>query len=141
MSCHRHSADANDVSNGSAPLPVQGRSVRQAVRMSVTFWAGPSWRRYARNWLARVDWYEHWCKMFNIRSGVTRAPGVCDDSEKDVAGIDVNMGCPKEFSIKGGMGAALLQQPDKVKDILTTLVNGVSIPVTCEYDCCSGIEI
>ena len=55
------------------------------------------------------------------------------DSEKDVAGIDINMGCPKEFSIKGGMGAALLQQPEKVRDILTTLVNGVSIPVTCEY--------
>ena len=31
-----------------------------------------------------------------------------------VAGIDVNMGCPKEFSIKGGMGAALLTQPEKV---------------------------
>ena len=56
------------------------------------------------------------------------------DSEKDVAGIDINMGCPKEFSIKGGMGAALLQQPEKVKAILTTLVKDVKIPVTCEYD-------
>ena len=29
-------------------------------------------------------------------------------------GIDVNMGCPKGFSLKGGMGAALLTQPEKV---------------------------
>ncbi|XP_041375440.1 tRNA-dihydrouridine(20) synthase [NAD(P)+]-like [Gigantopelta aegis] len=52
--------------------------------------------------------------------------------EKDISGIDVNMGCPKEFSIKGGMGAALLTQPEKVKQILTTLVNGLTIPVTCK---------
>ena len=31
-----------------------------------------------------------------------------------LAGIDVNMGCPKGFSLKGGMGAALLSQPEKV---------------------------
>jgi tRNA-dihydrouridine synthase 2 len=41
---------------------------------------------------------------------------------EDVAAIDINMGCPKDFSIKGGMGAALLTQPQKVHDILTTLV-------------------
>uniref|UniRef100_A0A0X3NRP8 DUS-like FMN-binding domain-containing protein n=1 Tax=Schistocephalus solidus TaxID=70667 RepID=A0A0X3NRP8_SCHSO len=52
--------------------------------------------------------------------------------EKDVAGIDVNMGCPKEYSIKGGMGAALLKKPEVVREILTTLVNNLSIPVTCK---------
>ncbi|GFY68400.1 tRNA-dihydrouridine(20) synthase-like [Trichonephila inaurata madagascariensis] len=52
--------------------------------------------------------------------------------ENDVSGIDVNMGCPKEFSIKGGMGAALLSQPEKIKDILTTLTQGLSCPVTCK---------
>lgn len=36
-------------------------------------------------------------------------------SEPYVAGLDINMGCPKEFSIKGGMGAALLTQPEKVR--------------------------
>lgn len=40
----------------------------------------------------------------------------------DCAGVDVNMGCPKPFSIKGGMGAALLKQPDTVADILKVLV-------------------
>uniref|UniRef100_T1JM82 DUS-like FMN-binding domain-containing protein n=1 Tax=Strigamia maritima TaxID=126957 RepID=T1JM82_STRMM len=52
--------------------------------------------------------------------------------EQDVSGIDINMGCPKEFSLKGGMGAALLYQPEKVKEILSTLVGNVSIPVTCK---------
>lgn len=52
--------------------------------------------------------------------------------ENDVAGIDVNMGCPKDYSIKGGMGAALLTEPEKVRNILTTLVQGVGKPVTCK---------
>ena len=49
-----------------------------------------------------------------------------------VSGVDVNMGCPKAYSIKGGMGAALLTQEAKVVQILTSLVNGLSIPVTCK---------
>lgn len=40
----------------------------------------------------------------------------------DVAGIDVNAGCPKPFSTSGGMGAALLQTPDLLASILRTLV-------------------
>uniref|UniRef100_H2YFU7 DRBM domain-containing protein n=1 Tax=Ciona savignyi TaxID=51511 RepID=H2YFU7_CIOSA len=52
--------------------------------------------------------------------------------ENVVAGIDVNMGCPKDYSTKGGMGSALLTNPEKIKEILTTLVNGLSIPVTCK---------
>ncbi|XP_006818433.1 tRNA-dihydrouridine(20) synthase [NAD(P)+]-like [Saccoglossus kowalevskii] len=69
-----------------------------------------------------------------------RALQVAKLVEKDVAGIDVNMGCPKEFSIKGGMGAALLTKPDKIKDILTTLVNGVSKPVTCKIRILPKVE-
>merc|ERR1712098_1002576 len=52
--------------------------------------------------------------------------------EADISGLDVNMGCPKGFSLKGGMGAALLTQPQKVRDILTKLVAAVSIPVTAK---------
>uniref|UniRef100_A0A6Q2YV83 DRBM domain-containing protein n=1 Tax=Esox lucius TaxID=8010 RepID=A0A6Q2YV83_ESOLU len=52
--------------------------------------------------------------------------------ENDVAAIDINMGCPKEYSTKGGMGAALLSNPDQIEAILRTLVNGVSKPVTCK---------
>ncbi|CAH1780377.1 unnamed protein product [Owenia fusiformis] len=62
----------------------------------------------------------------------TRALEVARMVQNDVAGIDINMGCPKEFSLKGGMGAALLRNPEKIKEILTTLVNGLSIPVTCK---------
>ncbi|XP_063229795.1 tRNA-dihydrouridine(20) synthase [NAD(P)+]-like isoform X3 [Bacillus rossius redtenbacheri] len=61
-----------------------------------------------------------------------RALKVAKLVEQDVAGIDVNMGCPKEFSVKGGMGAALLAQPDKAQQILTALVQGVGLPVTCK---------
>ena len=43
----------------------------------------------------------------------------------DVAGIDVNAGCPKPFSTSGGMGAALLQTPDLLASILRELVEKV----------------
>ncbi|CAF1366507.1 unnamed protein product [Adineta steineri] len=60
--------------------------------------------------------------------------------ENDVAGIDINMGCPKKFSIQGGMGSALLDHPDKVKQILETLVNNLSIPVSCKIRCLPTLE-
>lgn len=44
----------------------------------------------------------------------------------DVAGIDVNAGCPKPFSTSGGMGAALLRTPDKLCAILEALVANVA---------------
>lgn len=40
---------------------------------------------------------------------------------KDVAAIDINMGCPKSFSISGGMGAALLSNPELIHDVLHLL--------------------
>ncbi|CAG9937896.1 unnamed protein product [Clonostachys rosea f. rosea IK726] len=43
----------------------------------------------------------------------------------DVAGIDVNAGCPKPFSTSGGMGAALLRTPDKLCAILEALVQNI----------------
>ena len=54
--------------------------------------------------------------------------------QEDVAAIDVNMGCPKDFSIKGGMGAALLTNPDKVHAILTSLVT--ALPHKVNQKCC-----
>jgi tRNA-dihydrouridine synthase 2 len=41
--------------------------------------------------------------------------------QDDVAGIDLNCGCPKPFSTTGGMGAALLSTPDLLCDILRAL--------------------
>uniref|UniRef100_A0A5S6QG54 DRBM domain-containing protein n=1 Tax=Trichuris muris TaxID=70415 RepID=A0A5S6QG54_TRIMR len=52
--------------------------------------------------------------------------------EQDVAAVDVNMGCPKSFSLAGGMGAALLNKPYLVQQILTTLANGIRKPITCK---------
>lgn len=50
----------------------------------------------------------------------------------DIAALDVNMGCPKDFSIKGGMGVALLYDRERAKGILKTLVDNLNIPVTCK---------
>ncbi|KAK9475494.1 uncharacterized protein V1510DRAFT_409390 [Dipodascopsis tothii] len=46
----------------------------------------------------------------------------------DVAGIDLNSGCPKHFSIHSGMGAALLKTPDKLVAILESLVEQIGKP-------------
>ncbi|CAI5437614.1 unnamed protein product [Caenorhabditis angaria] len=53
----------------------------------------------------------------------------------DVAAIDVNMGCPKPFSIHCGMGAALLKQTDKIKEILTSLKSAAIVPISCKIRC------
>ncbi|PVU87167.1 hypothetical protein BB559_006210 [Furculomyces boomerangus] len=52
--------------------------------------------------------------------------------EQDVSGFDLNCGCPKKFSLQGGMGASLLYNPDLLCSILKNLVNNVSVPVTCK---------
>jgi tRNA-dihydrouridine synthase 2 len=52
--------------------------------------------------------------------------------ERDVAGVDVNMGCPKHFSVHAGMGAALLGDKQKASDILKTLRRNLSVPLTCK---------
>ncbi|KAG8223059.1 hypothetical protein J437_LFUL002007 [Ladona fulva] len=69
-----------------------------------------------------------------------RASKVAKKVEQDVAAIDINMGCPKEFSIKGGMGAALLSKPDLACEIISTLSSQLSIPVTCKIRLLSSTE-
>ncbi|OJJ75668.1 hypothetical protein ASPBRDRAFT_116138 [Aspergillus brasiliensis CBS 101740] len=62
----------------------------------------------------------------------TATPEIAVEAAKlvagDVAGIDVNSGCPKPFSTSGGMGAALLKTPDKLVAILEALVKEVGTP-------------
>jgi len=36
--------------------------------------------------------------------------------------IDLNMGCPKPFSVHSGMGAALLSDPVRAKEVLIIIV-------------------
>jgi tRNA-dihydrouridine synthase 2 len=52
----------------------------------------------------------------------------------DISGVDVNMGCPKTFSIQGGMGAALMNNMDNAKSIMKALVDnfGAKISVSCK---------
>lgn len=51
---------------------------------------------------------------------------------EDYHAIDVNMGCPEKFSTQGGMGAALLVDRERVKQVLTGLVRNIDKPVTCK---------
>ncbi|RWS22532.1 tRNA-dihydrouridine(20) synthase-like [NAD(P)+] [Leptotrombidium deliense] len=103
-------------------------------------------RRIENEYLGTVDFVDddHYVVFRTCeqeRGKVILQLGTCDADralkaaklvERDVVGIDINMGCPKEFSIKGGMGAALLTQPEKVKQILTTLTQNLSKSVTCK---------
>jgi tRNA-dihydrouridine synthase 2 len=54
-----------------------------------------------------------------------RAVAVARLIAPDVAGIDVNAGCPKQFSTHDGMGAALLRTPNKLVAILDALVKNI----------------
>ncbi|KIK71575.1 hypothetical protein GYMLUDRAFT_33777 [Collybiopsis luxurians FD-317 M1] len=49
---------------------------------------------------------------------------------QDVSGIDLNCGCPKPFSTHGGMGAALLTNPDLLCSILTALRQAMPPEIT-----------
>ena len=53
----------------------------------------------------------------------------------DVDGIDVNMGCPKKFSVSGGMGSALLKDPDRAAQILLTLKKELLGPLGKPLSC------
>ncbi len=45
--------------------------------------------------------------------------------------IDINMGCPvTKVAVKSNSGSALLKDPEKIKDIVETVVASVPIPVT-----------
>jgi hypothetical protein len=43
-----------------------------------------------------------------------------------VAAVDINMGCPKAFSISGGMGAALLSKPELIHDVCQSYAYSIS---------------
>lgn len=50
----------------------------------------------------------------------------------DIVGLDFNFGCPKPFSLSGGMGAAMLEKPGEIETLLKTCVTNLDIPVTCK---------
>jgi tRNA-dihydrouridine synthase 2 len=44
----------------------------------------------------------------------------------DVDAIDINMTCPKKFSVTGGMGSTLLNDPDRACNIITKVTDTIS---------------
>jgi tRNA-dihydrouridine synthase B len=46
--------------------------------------------------------------------------------------VDVNMGCPMKKVVRTGRGAALLQEPDKIRRIMRAMSDAVTIPVTAK---------
>ena len=60
---------------------------------------------------------------------VEAAKMVYDLMKPDI--IDINMGCPvPKVAIKSQAGAALLKSPDKIKEIVSSVVKAVPVPVT-----------
>ena len=54
---------------------------------------------------------------------------------EDVDAIDVNMGCPKKFSVSGGMGSALLKDAPRAARILKTLKQELLAPLGKPLSC------
>jgi len=50
--------------------------------------------------------------------------------EQGASAVDINMGCPVRKVVKGGGGSALMCQIDQAVDLVSAVVNAVSIPVT-----------
>lgn len=51
---------------------------------------------------------------------------------RDFAAIDINMGCPKKFSVSGGMGSALLLDAPRAGRIISTLRQHIPRPISCK---------
>ncbi|XP_068656146.1 uncharacterized protein [Aristolochia californica] len=82
--------------------------------------------------LGTTDFVEKGTAALVFRTCAKEADWVLQILFKDVAAIDINMGCPKSFSISGSMGAALLSKPELIHDILTALRRNLDTPVTCK---------
>lgn len=46
--------------------------------------------------------------------------------------IDLNFGCPDSKIIRQGAGSALLERPNKIKEIIEEISKSVSMPITCK---------
>ena len=65
----------------------------------------------------------------DVDSFVTAAKFVYDTVHPDI--IDINMGCPvPKVAVKSQAGSALLKNPEKIKEIVSAVVNSVPIPIT-----------
>lgn len=58
-----------------------------------------------------------------------KAAKIC---EEQCEMLDLNLGCPASKIIQQGSGSALLERPNKVKEIVTALTKAVNVPITCK---------
>lgn len=62
-------------------------------------------------------------------SFIKAAKYVCDNIKPDI--LDINMGCPvPKVALRSQAGAGLLKDPNKIYDIVSSIVNSIDIPVT-----------
>ena len=62
-------------------------------------------------------------------SMVTSAKFICENMHPDI--IDINMGCPvPKVALRSQAGSALLKDPNKVYEIVKSVVEAVDVPVT-----------
>lgn len=65
----------------------------------------------------------------DVESFVMAAKYIYEHQHPDI--IDINMGCPvPKVAVKSQAGAALLKNPQKIKEIVSAVVSSVPIPVT-----------
>ena len=65
----------------------------------------------------------------DIESFKKAAKYVCENIKPDI--LDINMGCPvPKVALKSQAGSSLLKKPDKIYEIVSSVVNEVDIPVT-----------
>ncbi len=65
----------------------------------------------------------------DVSSFVKAAKYIEDNYHPDI--IDINMGCPvPKIALKSQAGSALLKEPDKIGEIVSSVVSAVEIPVT-----------
>jgi len=57
-------------------------------------------------------------------------------------GVDVNMGCPMKFSTSGGMGAALMKDPQNAQNIMRSLNEkfGGKLQISCKIRALENFE-
>ena len=100
--------------------------------------------------MTKVNEIEHPISMqifgADIESLVNGAKYLDDNSDCDI--IDINMGCPvNKVAKKSGAGASLLKDPDKVYEIVKSVVESVKKPVTVkirlgwDFDSINCVEV
>ena len=72
-------------------------------------------------------------------SFVSAAKFIYENMHPDI--IDINMGCPvPKVAVSAQAGSALLKNPEKIKDIVSSVVASVPIPVTVKIRSCWDSE-